>query len=101
MRVWPSPVVALNRAAARSMVYGAEAALAEIAELEQHGGGQGRADRPLAGYRYLPATKADLLRRLGRTDEAVGEYRAALALTESTAEREFLLRRLRELGADG
>ena len=103
MRVWPSPVVALNRAAARSMVYGAQAALAEIAELEQHGaaGGAGRADRPFAGYRYLPAAKADLLRRLGRNDEAIREYRAALALTEGVAEREFLLRRLRELGADG
>jgi len=100
MRVWPSPVVALNRAAARSMVYGAEAALAEIAELEQHGvGGAGRS-ADLAGYRYLPAAKADLLRRLGRTDEAVAEYRAALSLTEGGAEREFLLRRLRELGAD-
>ncbi|HXR72283.1 RNA polymerase sigma factor [Actinocrinis sp.] len=103
MRVWPSPVVALNRAAARSMVYGAQAALAEIAELEQHGAasGAGRADRPFAGYRYLPAAKADLLRRLGRNDEAIREYRAALALTEGVAEREFLLRRLRELGADG
>lgn len=101
MRVWPSPVVALNRAAARSMVYGAQAALAEIAELEQHSGVASRAERPFAGYRYLPATKADLLRRLGRDDEAVSEYRAALALTEGGAEREFLLRRLRELGADG
>ena len=88
------------------MVYGAEAALAEIAQLEQHGGartsaGAGAArSADLAGYRYLPATKADLLRRLGRTDEAVVEYRAALSLTEGTAEREFLLRRLRELGAD-
>ncbi|HEU5428328.1 MAG TPA: sigma-70 family RNA polymerase sigma factor [Actinocrinis sp.] len=103
MRVWPSPVVALNRAAARSMVYGAQAALAEIAELEQHSaaGVASRADRPFAGYRYLPAAKADLLRRLGRNAEAVKEYRAALALTEGAAEREFLLRRLRELGADG
>ncbi|HEU5355684.1 MAG TPA: sigma-70 family RNA polymerase sigma factor [Actinocrinis sp.] len=102
MRVWPSPVVALNRAAARSMVYGAQAALAEIAELEQHSAADGasRTDRPFAGYRYLPATKADLLRRLGRNDEAISEYRAALALTEGAAEREFLLRRLRELGAE-
>jgi RNA polymerase sigma-70 factor (ECF subfamily) len=98
MRVWPSPVVALNRAAARSMVYGAQAALAEIAELEQHG--LAGAGRPLAGYRYLPAAKADLLRRLGRVDEAAVEYRAALALTEGGPEREFLLRRLTEVDPD-
>ncbi|WP_369015818.1 RNA polymerase sigma factor [Actinocrinis puniceicyclus] len=97
MRVWPSPVVALNRAAARSMVYGPQAALAEIAELEQHAA-RAKADS-LAGYRYLAAAKADLLRRLGRTEEAVLTYRQALELTEGTAEREFLLRRLRELGA--
>lgn len=97
MRVWPSPVVALNRAAALSMVYGAEPALAEIAQIEQHC--RARAANPLAGYRYLPATKADLLRRLGRTDEAAEAYREALALTESAAEREFLTRRLRELDA--
>ena len=62
--VWPSPVVALNRAVAVAMVHGPEAGLAEVAALE--------ADGRLAGYRYLPATKADLLRRLGRRDEAGG-----------------------------
>jgi RNA polymerase sigma-70 factor (ECF subfamily) len=83
---WPSPVVALNRAVALAMVDGPEAALAEIAVLE----GDGR----LAGYRYLPATKADLLSRLGRHAEAADAYRAALALTESEPERTFLLQRL-------
>ena len=57
LRVWPSPVVALNRAVALAMVDGPAAALAEVEALERDG--------RLAGYRYLPATKADLLHRLG------------------------------------
>jgi RNA polymerase sigma-70 factor (ECF subfamily) len=87
LRVWPSPVVALNRAVAVAMVAGPEAALAEVAELERDG--------RLAGYRYLPATKADLLHRLGRDAEAVAAYRAALALSDNVAEQEFLLDRIR------
>lgn len=87
MRVWPSPVVALNRAVALSMVEGPQAALAEVESLERDG--------RLAGYRYLPATKADLLHRLGRDVEAVAAYRAALALSENAAEQEFLAERLR------
>jgi len=86
LRVWPSPVVTLNRAVAVAMVAGPEAALAEIAALERDG--------RLAGYRYLPATKADMLRRLGRHEEAAEAYRAALALSENAAEREFLAERL-------
>jgi len=88
-RVWPSPVVALNRAIAVSMADGPRVALAEVEALER--------DERLAGYRYLPAAKADMLRRLGRTHEAAAAYRAALALTDNAAEREFLERRLREL----
>jgi RNA polymerase sigma-70 factor (ECF subfamily) len=87
LRVWPSPVVALNRAVAVSMVSGPEAALAEIASLEEDG--------RLAGYRYLPATKADLLHRLGRDAEAAEAYEAALALSGNAAEQEFLTDRLR------
>jgi RNA polymerase sigma-70 factor (ECF subfamily) len=87
LRVWPSPVVALNRAVALSMVDGPEAALAEVEALERDG--------RLAGYRYLPATKADLLHRLGRDAEAVEAYRAALALTDNAAEQEFLAERAR------
>ncbi|MFJ7216311.1 RNA polymerase sigma factor [Amycolatopsis sp. NPDC098790] len=86
LRLWPSPVVALNRAVALAMVAGPEAALAEIARLE--------ADGRLAGYRYLPATKADLLHRLGRDAEAADAYRAALALSENAVEQEFLAARL-------
>jgi RNA polymerase sigma-70 factor (ECF subfamily) len=86
LRVWPSPVVALNRAVVVAMVDGPAAALEEVEALER--------DDRLAGYRYLPATKADLLRRLGRHEEASNAYRAALALTDNTAERAFLTERL-------
>jgi len=90
LEVWPSPVVALNRAVALALAEGPETGLAEIHELE--------ADGRLADYRYLPAAKADLLRRLGRGEEAVQAYRAALALTENDAERDFLGRRIAEAG---
>ena len=56
-------------------------------------------DGRLAGYRYLPAAKADLLRRLGRLGEAAQAYRAALELTANDAERSFLSRRLAEVTA--
>jgi RNA polymerase sigma-70 factor, ECF subfamily len=87
LRVWPSPVVALNRAVAVSMVDGPQTALAEVEALERDG--------RLAGYRYLPATKADLLRRLGRDAEAADAYRTALELSDNTAEQEFLAGRVR------
>jgi RNA polymerase sigma-70 factor (ECF subfamily) len=48
----------------------------------------------LRGYQYLPAIKADLLQRLGRTDEAAAAYRQALELTGNEAERAFLTARL-------
>ena len=92
-RSWPSPVVALNRAAVRAMVDGPAAALADIAGLEQ--------DARLSGYRYLPAAKADLLRRLGRLPEAAAAYQAALELSENAAERGFLSRRLAEVSGAG
>ena len=82
LRAWPSPVVELNRAVAVAMADGPDAGLAEIARIE--------ADGRLAGYRYLPAAKADLLRRAGRSVEAVASYRAALELTQNEAERAFL-----------
>ncbi len=88
--VWPSPVVELNRAVVLAMVDGPAAALGRVDELV--------ADGRLAGYRYLPATRADLLRRLGRAEEAAAEYRAAITLSENNAERRFLADRLTELG---
>jgi RNA polymerase sigma-70 factor (ECF subfamily) len=87
--VWRSPVVALNRIAALSMVDGPATALDQLAVLESDG--------RLTGYHYLPATRADLLRRLGRAEEAAAAYSAALALTGNAAERDFLTRRLQEL----
>jgi RNA polymerase sigma-70 factor (ECF subfamily) len=86
LRVWPAPVVALNRAVAVAMVDGPAAGLAEVEALERSGA--------LAGYRYLPSTKGELLRRLGRHEEAAAAYREALALTENAAERAFLAERL-------
>jgi RNA polymerase sigma-70 factor, ECF subfamily len=91
LKVWPSPVVALNRAVAVAMVRGPKAALNEVEVLERDG--------RLSGYRYLPATKADLLRRLGRHPEAAIAYRAALNLTDNEAERKFLSARLAESSA--
>ncbi len=89
LKVWPSPVVALNRAVAVAMVHGPATALGEIEKLE--------ADGRLAGYRYLAATKADLLRRLGRNAESAEAYRAALDLTDNEAERDFIMGRLADL----
>ncbi|MGW4156609.1 RNA polymerase sigma factor [Micromonospora chersina] len=89
LKRWPSPVVALNRAVAVSMVDGPEAALAEVDALA--------ADPHLAGYHYLPAIRADLLRRLNRPEEAADAYRAALDLVDNEAERAFLTSRLTEI----
>jgi RNA polymerase sigma-70 factor (ECF subfamily) len=89
LRAWPSPVVALNRAVVVAMISGPEAALDQIARLEQDG--------RLAAYRYLPAAKADLLRRLGRKSDARRAYEAALELTENDPERAFLSRRIIEV----
>ena len=84
-------MVALNRAVAVAMAQGPAAGLAQIGELEAGG--------RLDAYRYLPAAKADLLRRLGRREAAAQAYREALALTDNAAEREFLTRRLTEVTA--
>jgi RNA polymerase sigma factor (sigma-70 family) len=86
LETWPSPVVALNRAIPLSKVFGPEVGLAQVEALER--GGQ------LAGYQYLPAVKADLLRQLGRGPEAAEAYERALALTDNDAERNFLIERL-------
>jgi RNA polymerase sigma-70 factor, ECF subfamily len=91
LKAWPTPVVALNRIVPLAMTAGPDSALAEIARIERDG--------RLAGYRYLPAAKADLLRRLGRWDDAAAQYRIALDLTDNAAERAFLAGRLDEAAA--
>lgn len=77
----PTPVVALNRAAALSEVDGPAVALAQIDAL------------PLEGYHAWHAARADLLRRLGRSTEARSAYDAAIAATQNPGERAFLARR--------
>ncbi|MFD6493847.1 RNA polymerase sigma factor [Streptomyces sp. NPDC060188] len=87
-RLVPSAVVRLNRAVAVGMAEGADAGLALVAELEEEG--------ELAAYHLLPATRADMLRRDGRTKEAATAYERALDLVENAAERRFLENRLAE-----
>jgi RNA polymerase sigma-70 factor (ECF subfamily) len=88
--VWPSPVVALNRAVAVGMASGPAAGLAAVDALA--------GEPELAGYRYLAAARADFLRRLERTEEARASYQEAIALTDNDVERDFLESRLRSLG---
>jgi RNA polymerase sigma-70 factor (ECF subfamily) len=82
MEVWPTPIVALNRAVAVSMASGPELALQAVIALDAQG--------ELSSYHYLPAIKADLLRRLGRIDEARFEQRRAIELTANESERAYL-----------
>ena len=84
----PSPVVELNRAVAVSMADGPAAGLALVDALDASG--------TLAGYYLLPATRADLLRRLGRLAEAADAYREALDLAATDTERDYLAGRLAE-----
>jgi len=86
----PSPVVELNRAVAVAMADGPAAGLELLEALEASGA--------LAGYHLLPATRADLLRRLGRPDAAAASYRQAARLAPTDAERRYLQRRLAETG---
>jgi RNA polymerase sigma-70 factor, ECF subfamily len=85
----PTPVVALNRAVAVAEVEGPEAALALVEELD------------LDGYHVFQAVRADLLRRVGRGEEAVVAYDAALGLTGNAAERAFLESRRSRLRVAG
>jgi RNA polymerase sigma-70 factor (ECF subfamily) len=85
----PTPVVALNRAVAVAMCDGPAAALPLLDELA--------ASRELREYHLLPAARADLLRRLGRNDDAADAYREALTLVGNEPERRFLARRLAEV----
>ncbi|WP_406052042.1 RNA polymerase sigma factor [Kribbella sp. NBC_00889] len=80
---WPSPVVALNRVVALSYVAGPEAALVELTD-----------DPALSTYPYLASTRAELLWRTGRGEEARAAYEEALAFTSNAVEAEFLQRRI-------
>jgi RNA polymerase sigma-70 factor (ECF subfamily) len=84
-RITGSPVVELNRAVAVAETVGPEAGLEIVDGLD------------LGEYRYFHSTRADLLRRLGRNEEAQAAYRRALALARTAPERRFLERRLAEL----
>ncbi len=83
----PTPVVAMNRAVALAETDGPQAALDVLDGLQSQ----------LDGYQPFHSTRADMLRRLGRTPEAAAAYEAALALTANVPERRLLERRLREL----
>jgi RNA polymerase sigma-70 factor, ECF subfamily len=84
-RLTGSPVVELSRAVAVAETEGAEAGLDIVDRLE------------LDDYRYFHSTRGELLRRLGRTDEARDAYRTAMTLVEDAAERRLLERRLADL----
>jgi RNA polymerase sigma-70 factor (ECF subfamily) len=89
LRLWPSPVVALNRAVAVGLRDGPRAGLDALAPL---------LDEPaLATYGYLSAARADFLRRLGRVAEARTAYEEAVLLTGNDVERGYLARRLSDL----
>ncbi|MDQ2670994.1 MAG: RNA polymerase sigma factor [Gemmatimonadota bacterium] len=90
LRADPSPVVELNRAAAVAMRDGPAAGLALVDALLSRG--------ELGGYHLAHAARADLLRRLDRTDEARAAYGRALELARQGPERQFLERRIAELG---
>jgi RNA polymerase sigma-70 factor (ECF subfamily) len=90
VQIWPSPVVALNRAVAIGFADGPDAGLAALDELAE--------EPQLAGYSYLAASRAEFLTRLGRPDEARSAYAEALLLTENTVERAFLCTRLASVG---
>jgi RNA polymerase sigma-70 factor (ECF subfamily) len=88
-RLMPSPVVELNRAVAVAMAQGPQAGLELLDAL--------RLGETLADYHLLHATRADLLRRAGRRDEAATSYVRALQLCQNSVERRFLQRRLAAL----
>jgi len=89
LQLYPSPVVALNRAVAVGFARGVEAGLTELDALA--------AEPQLATYGYLAAARADFLRRVDRIAEARTAYEEALVLTSNEVERRFLERRLAEL----
>jgi RNA polymerase sigma-70 factor (ECF subfamily) len=89
MRLDPSPVVELNRAAAIAMRDGPQAGLVLVEAILERG--------DLSDYHLAYSAKADLCRRLGRTVDAIAAYERALTLTTQAPERRFIERRLAEL----
>ncbi len=89
LTVAPTPVVALNRAIAVGEVDGPAAALALVDDLDLH------------GYHPFHATRADLLRRLHRPDEAINAYERAASLAPTAAERDFLAGQAGQLSSPG
>ena len=90
VQVEPTPVIELNRAVAVAMRDGALAGLQQIDDILAQGN--------LSDYHLAHAARADLCRRLGRTDEARISYQQALAIARQEPERRFLEKRLQELG---
>jgi RNA polymerase sigma-70 factor (ECF subfamily) len=86
VEIWPSPVVALNRAVAIGLAEGPAAGLQALDELSS--------EPVLATYSYLASARADFLRQLGRSSEARVAYEEALLLSENAVERDFLMDRL-------
>jgi RNA polymerase sigma-70 factor (ECF subfamily) len=86
-RLTPSPVVELNRAVALAMAFGPAAGLELVDALTS--------ERSLENYHLLPSVRGDLLRKLGRMDEARAEFERAAGLTRNTRERELLIGRAR------
>ncbi len=89
-QVNPSPVVELNRAVAVGMAFGPEAGLELANPLQQN--------PALRGYHLLPSVRADLLKKLGRFQQARAEFERAASLTRNSRERNLLLERARSCG---
>jgi RNA polymerase sigma factor (sigma-70 family) len=90
-RLAPSPVVELNRAVALAMAFGPAAGLELVDALTS--------EPSLENYHLLPSVRGDLLKKLGRTDEARAEFERAASLTRNTRERELLIGRARACAA--
>jgi len=91
-QVAPSPIVELNRAVAVGMAAGPAAGLAILDEIA--------GEPALKNYHLLPSVRADLLRKLGRLDEARAEFQLAASLTQNSRERDFLLARAASCAAE-
>jgi RNA polymerase sigma-70 factor, ECF subfamily len=91
-QVAPSPIIELNRAVAVGMAEGPEAGLAVLDGIA--------GDAALKNYHLLPSVRADLLRKLGRLDEARAEFQRAASLTQNSRERDFLLARAASCAAE-